>query len=320
MELEDIIYQKNMRYDPDSKCFNFGSKCKYIKEPTIVMDTLHSCYAHALLDSCFPVWWVIDDLLSKGDIENKDIRIFIRKELILEYPNENLPLIDKMKYHGIFQNIIEILTNKPILFEHQITEPIQFQHLFFYPKDDRWQRSPWNCSEYYYHRHILKNEVRFTDEIIYSKLERFRNHIFQQMDISSSPTNELIIIDRKHNRTFDHDMLQSLITESEKNTNWVFKGVVLLEDLSFLEQIKLFQRTRYFIVRHGSSLVNCLWCQPHSVIIEFFGGKDGPYCHPEIFKRIYHLTQSVQLFLNYDEYDSNLFTILSKIITIIHSS
>lgn len=78
-----------------------------VEEPVIVMDTLHSCFSHAIIDSCFPIYWVVDDLVSKNIIPDKNIRIFIRKNLVLAYPTQNLPLINAKgdHYNGAWKDI-----------------------------------------------------------------------------------------------------------------------------------------------------------------------------------------------------------------------
>lgn len=84
------------------------------------------------------------------------------------------------------------------IFEHTIKSNYLFRRVFMYPDNDNNQRSIWNCVDYYPVRHIKRENVRFTDDVIYDKLSKFRAH-----------ENELIIIDRKHNRKFDNGLLES---------------------------------------------------------------------------------------------------------------
>jgi hypothetical protein len=320
--LDDIEYKSNIFYNNENKTFediipnNIIESSEIINYPIIVIHTLHSCFSHAILDSCFPIFWIIDDLISNNYIKNNDInniKIFIKKENILNYSIQNLPLIDKdnKTYRGAFKNIIELLTDKSIIFEHLIDNNIIFKECFFYPDNDYWQRTPWNCIDYYPGRNVEKENIRFTDEIIYNKLHKFRNKIIDKSMIQNTDkaTNELIIIDRKNNRKFDNFMIESLIKEANKNTNWIFKGVFILEDLNFYDQVALFNKTRFFILRHGSSSINLLWTQPKSIIFELMGGREGINTSPVMYQRICKLTNSTLNTLNYDSYDikNNIF-------------
>lgn len=315
MLFDDITYKTNVLYNNKIQRFddNFisdSTDIEVIEEPIIVMDTLHSCFSHAILDMCFPIYWILDDLVSSNYIRNNNVRIFIKKENILMYPIQNLPLINEQNntYNGEWRNIIELLTKNPIIFEHLITKKYLFKQCFFYPDNDKWQRTPWNCCDFYPGRNVEKKNIRFDDDIIYNKLQKFRSHVFVKSMISNPNkiTNELIIIDRKHNRKIDNFMLETLKKEASKNTNWCFRGVVILEDLTFTEQVQLFNKTRFFIFRHGSSLINLLWAQPNSVIFELSGGPNGITTSPMMYGRICKLTNSTQFVLNYDNYNPSI--------------
>ncbi len=310
--LQDIILYTNLFYHTGSRSFKdkIPADVSYdlIEEPVIVMDTLHSCYSHALLDSCFPIYWVIDDLVKTGRIPDRNIRIFIRKENIVRYPRQNLAIIDSdaNTYKGVFRSIIEILTLHPILFEHALNRNYVFKTCIMFPMDgDRWQRTPWNCVDYYPDRNIPKHEVRFTDTVIYDKLMQFRTSVFTKLgiDVSSSATNNLLIIDRKKDRKIDPRTLQHLTAAAEKNTSWSFTGVAVLEDMTFEEQVKLFASTRIFIMRHGSSEINLLWIPDNSIVFELEKGAEG-LSGPMMYKRICKLTNSQHTVLDYTTFDA----------------
>jgi hypothetical protein len=317
--LEDIIYKSNIFYNNKSKLFEditsndtieSSETSEIIEEPVIIIQTLNSCFSHAILDSCFSIFWVIEDLISNNYIKNENIKIFIKKENILFYPKQNLPLIDKDNkiYKGVFKNIIELLTDKPIIFEHLINNNIIFKQCFFYPDDDKWQRTPWNCVEYYPGRDIKKQNIRFNDEIIYDKLYKFRTKVIKNIlnpydNITKDNKKNLIIIDRKYNRKFDNNMIDSIKQEADKNTKWIFNGIFYLEDLSFYEQVELFNKTHYYILRHGSAAINLLWTQQNSFVFELMGGNEGINTSPIMYERICKLTNTKIFSLNYDKYN-----------------
>ena len=46
----------------------------------LVMNSLHSCYAHAIIDSCFPIFWAINDIKKENNIQH--IKIFVNKNSV----------------------------------------------------------------------------------------------------------------------------------------------------------------------------------------------------------------------------------------------
>jgi len=61
---------------------------------------------------------------------------------------------------------------------------------------------------------------------------------------------------------------------------------VWLEDLSFAEQVGLFQQAEQIIAPHGAGLANLIWCQPGAKVIEFFSPQYLPECYWVIAKQI----------------------------------
>jgi len=310
--LQDIVLKSNIFYSLNKKAFEdtipVGSEFEIITEPVIVMDTLHSCFSHAILDSCFPIFWIIDDLLKAGKITDVNVRIFIREDDIIKYPVQNLPIIDDIEqtYKGIFKDIIQLITPFPVFFQHTLKTNYVFQNCIFYPVNngDKWQRTPWNCVDYYPGRNIPKDEIRFSDDIIYEKLSLFRNMVFTKTNvlINEVPTNNLMIVDRKYNRKIEPIQLQRLVQEAETNKEWNFTEVFILEDKTFQEQVNLFSKHRIFIFRHGSCLINLLWIPNNSIVFELERGPDG-ITAPMVINRLCKLTNSKHIILNYNDYD-----------------
>ena len=61
---------------------------------------------------------------------------------------------------------------------------------------------------------------------------------------------------------------------------------VWLEDLSFPEQVGLFQQAEQIIAPHGAGLANLIWCQPGAKVVEFFSPQYLRECYWVIAKQI----------------------------------
>lgn len=310
--LYDIDMKSNIFYNANKKIFEnvIPEELEFqtIIEPIIVMDGLHSCFSHAILDYCFPIFWIIDDLLKAGKIADANIRIFVRGA----HPSQSLQMNDEgvTTYKGVYNDIIKLITPFSVYFQHTLKKNYVFKTCFFYPtnypvNNDRWQRTPWNCVDYYPQRNVPKAEIRFSDDIIYEKLSLFRNAVFIKTCTGiDASTNNLMIIDRNDHLKIDRPKLQSLVKEAQKNRGWNFTGVVSLEDKTLKEQVALFANHRIFICRHGSSEINLLWIPNNSIVIELGGRKQRPcILKPMIYNRICKLTNSKHIVLNYFNYD-----------------
>ena len=327
--LEDIVLKSNQYYDAQKEVFTHiipsEGSTETVEEPVIVMDSLHFCFSHAVMNCCFPIFWIIDDLKKVGELRDAKIRVFIKDTYIVPHPMLYLPIIDERNktYRGVFKDIIELISPFPVIFQHALYSNYFFKKCIFYPDNDKTQRTPWNCVDYYPEWNIPKEEIRFSDEIIYSKLSLFRNVVLTKfcIEIPDVSENCLMIIDRKYNRKIEPMKLQSLVEEAKTNRGWNFTSVVLLEDKSFQEQVQLFAKHRIFILRHGSSLINLLWIPNNSIVFELQGGSEG-VVSPMVIPRICKLTNSKHILLKYDDYDckkdifDTLYTILhQKVIT-----
>jgi hypothetical protein len=281
----------------------------YITEPVIIIHTLHFCYAHALIDMCFSLYWLIEDLIQNKYIENQNVRIFILKihTKIYNEKYKTFVNLEKNTYNGVWKNMIELITPYDIIFENTVKKSIQFKKCFQYINCkydctyDNFQRSIWNCKQYYNNRNIDITKVRFSDELIYKKLLSFRKYILQKYNVESNniPNKNVIIIDRKYNRKFDKYKLD-LLVEYIHNKQIQFNGVHILEDMNFYEQIKLFNSNNIFIFIHGSCLSNLLFAPYNSIVYEL----DIPSMNNNInvIKRLCKLTNSEHIRLIYDTY------------------
>ena len=284
-----------------------------IENPVFIIESLHSCYSHAVIDYCFPIFWIIEEMIKYNIIKNREISFLILENDILQWPQFYLPLINisTKEYKGVWNDIIKLLSPFPLIFQHLSETNYLFKQCIRFKKDYSFlclpniQRTPWNCREYYPSRPFSINNVKFDDIIIYKMLNEFRNYVFKQYTIRESiSNNNLIIIERKGNRKIHEELLNSLTTEAKKNITWNFKGVIYLEDKSLSEQVTLFNTTRFFIFRHGSCLTNLLWIPRNSVVFEITGGPENSVNSPSIVTRLTKLTDSIHISLKYDTINS----------------
>ena len=305
--MEDIVVKENVFYNAKTKTFEdtvpVGVSFDIITEPVFVAHAIHPCFSHAIIDSCLPIFWVIDDLLKTGKINNSDVRLFVQER----HFDGRTSIFDsaKQSYIGAYNDIVTFLTQHPVYFQHLISTNYVFKTCIFYPHDDRWQRTPWNCVDHYHPaRNVLKQNVRFSDDIIYEKLANFRNMVVTKSNVYINENqNNLIIVDRAYNRKIEDNKLQALVQGAAKNTGWNFTGVYVLEGKSLQEQVKLFANNRIFIYRLGSCVANLLWIPENSVVFELIGGKEGVVNYDNVSPRILKLTNSKRIVLHYDSYD-----------------
>lgn len=61
---------------------------------------------------------------------------------------------------------------------------------------------------------------------------------------------------------------------------------VWLEDLSFAQQVGLFQQAQRIVAPHGAGLTNLVWCQPGARVLEFFPSNYQPICYWTIARQV----------------------------------
>jgi hypothetical protein len=311
----DITYNISMIKKQITLCREYTSieNLEIIEEPVFIIESLHSCYAHAVIDCCFPIFWIIEELIKYNSIKNRHVRFLILENDILQWPQFYSPLINisTKEYKGVWNDIIKLLSPFPVIFQHLSETNYLFKQCIRFKKEYSFlslpniQRTPWNCREYYPSRPFSIHNVRFDDITLYRMLDEFRNYVFKYYSITETiPNNNLIIIERKSNRKIHNELLDSLTTEAKKNITWNFKGVIYLEDMSLSEQVALFNSTRFFIFRHGSCLTNLLWIPRNSVIFELTGGPENSVNSPSIITRLTKLSDSIHISLNYETINS----------------
>jgi capsular polysaccharide biosynthesis protein len=287
---------------------NISDKKIITLDNTFVIETLHSCFSHAVIDCIFPAFWAINDIKNQ-DVNLTDILLFIRKKNIYKFRKQNLSLIDNNigKYKGVHHDLISLLTDK-YTFEHLIdNKTIYFiKNCYFYILNDKWQRSPWNCQNYYPGRNINLNNIIYTDDKIYYQLKQFVSSIKNKYNISTDNVvtyYKTIIIERKRNRFFDKKIINKIIENIQKNNSLKFNGIKILEDMTLHQQIKLFSENKVFIFRHGSCLANLIWIPKNSIIFDL----DIQSNRKEIVNRLAKLTDSKVFSMLYTNIDYTVF-------------
>ena len=292
MNCKDIHYQKD-------KIFRLNDNDSYtiINDNTIIVEFMHYCYSHAIMDFIFPIYWIIQDIKEqfKSELKSDKFNLFLKTPL---HPN-NLKIYRNEKLIGVFNELINLLEPQIVLFEFNIKNNLILKNTFtidsFGEWISKWQRGVWNSSHYYPQRLFDKKDVYYNDNIIYNQLSNFVKYTKNKLNIENYETkNNLIIIERKSDRNFNKSVMDYILDSINEKIN--FNGIIILEDMNLKEQIELFSKNNIFIFRHGSCLINLLWIQNNSVVIDL----DHLDNRKNIVGRICKLTKSQHHYLNYN--------------------
>ena len=116
MNCKDIHYKKD-------KIFRLNNNDNYtiINGNTIIVEFMHYCYSHAIMDFVFPIYWIIQDI--KKDFKSDKINLFLKTP---KHPN-NLKIYKSGKLIGVFNELINLLDPDVILFEFNIKNNLIFK-------------------------------------------------------------------------------------------------------------------------------------------------------------------------------------------------
>ena len=277
-----------------------------ITDPVYIIDALDECYSHALIDRIFPYFWSVSKI--DGYKQNKII-IFIKEDRLLLLGKRRRVIDNKEKeYKGVWNNLINLLNPKQVIFEHllPINEKILFKNAYLYAENNklcRWQRTFWNNNIYYPGRPVDK--ILYNDNVIKLELDNFISMVKSKYNIIDkiNDLKNIIIIERLNDRLFDKNLLIKFDTYFKNlDSSFVcYNGITNLENMTFYEQIKLFNTNDIIVFRHGSCLTNILWVKKDTIIIEL----DIQQNRPKVIKRICDFTNSIQMRYNYNETVNN---------------
>lgn len=293
-----------------NKFTNIKNKKIITIDNLLVIETLHSCFVHALIDCIFPIFWAINDI-KNHEINLHNIPLFISRRKIDLFQKQNLPLINSntKKYKGVYHNLISII-NDNYIFEHLIDDKTAYfiKNCYFYIINDKWQRSPWNSINYYPDRNININNTIFSDTEIKNQIIKFRNLVLDKTNNNCNKGKGIILINRrKVNRNINNLLLPltNILNKFDK-----FKGIIYLEDLTFQEQINIFINNNVIIGPHGAGMIHNIWSSNKFVIEITFKNKN----QDKMYKRICDITDNHIIQINYDNIVNEIEKILNDII------
>jgi len=297
-----------------NKFTNITNKKIITIDNLLVIDTLHSCFVHALIDNCFPIFWVINDI-KNHEINLSDIQLFISRKNIDKFQKQNSPLINStiQKYKGVHHDILSII-NDNYIFEHLIDDKNAYfiKNCYFYILNDEWQRSPWNSINYYPKRNVNINDTIFSDTEIKTQLIKFRNLVLDKTNNNCNCNigKGIILINRKKYDRNINNLILPLTNILNKFDN--FKGIIYLEDLTFQEQVNIFINNNIIIGPHGAGMIHNIWSSNKFVIEITFKNK----YQDKMYKRICDITDNHIIQISYDnivnEIEKNLNDIINK--------
>ena len=276
----------------------------------LVIETLHSCFVHALIDNIFPIFWAINDI-KNHEINLHDIPLFISRRKIDLYLQQNLPLINSntKKYKGVYHDIISLI-NDNYIFEHLIDDKTSYfiKNCYFYilNDNDKFQRSPWNSINYYPGRNT--NNTIFSDMEIKTQIIKFRNLVLNKTNNNCNIGKGIILINRRENTRNINNLVLPLTNILNKFDS--FKGIIYLEDLTFQEQVNIFINNNIIIGPHGAGMIHNIWSSNKFVIEITFKNKD----QDKMYKRICDITDNHIIQINYDNIVNEIEKILNDII------
>ena len=280
---------------------------KTINTPLIVMDTLHSCFVHAILDGIFSTYMLKHEIIEEERILD-DFAVFIRKRYIEMYPEKNLKHIDEENsvYNGVYGELMDVVTKKPLYFEHLLDENQVFliKDVYATKLENENHRSLWNSSLYYSGRY--EGDKIFTDDDLQRRLDLFLRDVLNIYGLEKKDrefNKNIIIVDRKTEyRSFRKTRLHSEGEFDENDTNSLldnldtilieqpclkYKGIVYLEDLSLKEQIEVFQNNDIIITPHGANMIHSLWTNNKIIVEVLYDKKTAP-----MYKRVLGFTNN----------------------------
>lgn len=135
---------------------------------------------------------------------------------------------------------------------------------------------------------------------------KFKDYVLNKLYVSNSTEDFLLLIEReedtiKHKKITkirlleNHNILRNRLSFYARNNGLIFKNVRLAE-IDFKEQIYLFRNSKIVVGQHGAGLLNLIWMEPNSYLIEI-----GHYFwnDSKLIKRYMFEKMSVKAEINY---------------------
>ena len=156
-KFKDISHYTDLYYDNNIKEFeilhnNNIKEFEILHNNTIIIESMHYCYSHAIMDFIFPLYWILKDIKKINN--NNKFNLFIK---IPRHQN-NYKIIKNNEYINIYKELINVLNPEKVIFEHNNTKNYLFKNAFKISSTGEWvsswQRGVWNCSKYYPQRNF----------------------------------------------------------------------------------------------------------------------------------------------------------------------
>lgn len=305
----DILHTRNVYYSPVNRMYtksiqsdDLSKPVISIRNPVFSIETLHFCYVH-MIENIFRYYWILQDLLESKDLQTDNVTFFIRRNELMAYATLNdyilaqyFSVIDVNRncYRGAWNDMFKLITKNDLIFESFIIKDcVYFFEDMYVLHGDEHQHSFWNSkfsdpcrilspqhlNEY---RHLFVYEVhkdgestfvRYLDETIKDKLFSFRKKVLDTYlpvhDIPREGKRKCIVIDRRNNRAFPEFFVPELTEYLKSSTHIVYNGTYFLEDMTFQEQLELFNTHDVFFMVHGAGCANILWAKKDSVLFQY---------------------------------------------------
>jgi hypothetical protein len=281
---------------------------KTLEQPLIVMDTVHSCFVHGIVDSIFSAYWIKYDIMKNMPELGENFGVFVRKGDVEKYPEQNLKNIDEenSRFKGVYDELMDLVTTKKIVFEHLMDENEVYliKDCFFTKLDTQNQRSLWNRGEDYPGRNL--GEKVFDDDHIQRMINLYIQDILNIYGLeknTESLKKNIVIVDRKTEyrslaKTWLHDEVGEDVSEMPSLLDKLdiflstqpllnYNGIVYLEDLSMKEQMECFLKNDIIITPHGANMVHGLWSNKKIIIEVLYDEKKAG-----MYKRIMSFTNN----------------------------
>jgi hypothetical protein len=305
----DIVHTRHVYYSPvhrtftkSIESFEHRKPIIHIDNPVFSIETLHFCYVH-MIEHIFRYYWILQDLLDSKELKTDNVTFFIRRNDLMAYATLNdyilaqyFSVIDVNKncYRGAWNDLFKLINKNDLLFESfLIKDCVYFFKDLYVLNNDEQQHSFWNSkfsdpcrilSPGYLdtYRHLFpfilqrgeeSAHVRYLDDTIKEKLFSFRKKVLDTYlpvhDIPRGNKRKAILINRRDTRVFPESVLQDLTDYLKLSNKLVFGGIVFLEDMTFQQQLELFNTYDVFFMVHGAGCANILWAKKDSILFQY---------------------------------------------------
>lgn len=319
LKLENVVYSKkkfNIKQSPTNISdfldnYNIVEELPNydnIKNNIFIIDTLHGCWAHSLIDFCFAYFWAIQDIKHNENKHDKnkifEIIPFITSKKILQYKNQQQSIDNNLQIYKFAKHeLMNIISSEKYIFEHLLDSNYSFliKECYIYKKNhfnNFRQRTPWNSKNVYRGHPYNITDVLYENTKIKNMLKIFKEHTYKiyNIKINKNKIPNIIIINRIGVRNIN-DLIKNMesILMINNNNQYIYNGIVYLENKSLKEQIQIFNDNNIIITPHGANLANCIWTNNSTIIEIMFKNKQT-----KIYEHLCNMTNNNIIQIDYN--------------------